>query len=90
MLIGSRFGYVSELTTRGNTVSDFSIFNCTAWVQESALERTCIQYVGRVTSDCSFQSVLSLERDGTSVAFTCSGDHDPSGQPKPLLQSSRV
>ena len=35
-------------------------------------------------------SVLSLERNGTSVAFTCSGDHDPSRQPKSLLQSAGV
>ena len=28
--------------------------------------------------------------NGTSVAFTCSGDYDPSRQPKPLLQSSGV
>ena len=35
-------------------------------------------------------SVLSLERNGTSVAFTCSGDCDSSRQPRPLLQSSRV
>ena len=35
-------------------------------------------------------SVLSLARNGTSVAFTCSGDSDPSRQPKPLLQSSGV
>ena len=35
-------------------------------------------------------SVLSLERNVTSVAFTCSGDYDPSRQLKPLLQSSRV
>ena len=27
---------------------------------------------------------------GTSVAFTCSDDYDPSRQPRPLLQSSRV
>ena len=35
-------------------------------------------------------SVFSLERNGTSVAFTCSSDYDPSRQPKPLLQSSGV
>ena len=35
-------------------------------------------------------SVLSLERNGTSVAFTCSGDYDVSRQPRPLLQSPRV
>ena len=35
-------------------------------------------------------SVLSLERNETSVAFTCSGDYDSSRQPRPLLQSSRV
>ena len=33
---------------------------------------------------------LSLDRNGTSVAFTCSGDYHPSRQPKPLLQSSGV
>ena len=27
---------------------------------------------------------------GTSVAFTCSGDYDPSRQPWPLLQSAGV
>ena len=31
-----------------------------------------------------------MERNGTSVAFTCSDDYDPSRQPRPLLQSSRV
>ena len=35
-------------------------------------------------------SVLSLEQNGTSVAFTCSDDNDPSPQPRPLLQSSGV
>ena len=33
---------------------------------------------------------MNLERNGTSVAFTCSGDYDPSGHPKPLRQSSGV
>ena len=32
-------------------------------------------------------SVLSLKMNGTSVAFTWSGDCDPSRQPKPLQQS---
>ena len=35
-------------------------------------------------------SVLSLKMSGTLVAFTFSGDYDPSRQPKPLLQSSGV
>ena len=35
-------------------------------------------------------SVLSLGRNGTSVAFTCSVDYDSSRQPKPLLQTSGV
>ena len=35
-------------------------------------------------------SVLSLERNGTSVAFNCSGDYDPGRQPKPLLRSAGV
>ena len=33
---------------------------------------------------------LGLERNGTSVAFTSSGDYDSSRQPRPLLQSSSV
>ena len=31
-----------------------------------------------------------MKMNGTSVAFTCSGDYDPSGQPKSLLQSAGV
>ena len=31
-----------------------------------------------------------MEQNGISVAFTCSDDCDPSRQPRPLLQSSRV
>ena len=36
------------------------------------------------------RSVSSLEQHGTSVAFTCSDDYDPSRHPRPLLQSSGV
>ena len=36
------------------------------------------------------RSVSSLEQNGISVVFTCSDDYDPSRQPRPLLQSSRV
>ena len=35
-------------------------------------------------------SVLSLQRNGTSVAFNCSDDYDPSRQPRLMLQSSGV
>ena len=35
-------------------------------------------------------NVVSLEMNGTSDAFICSGHYDPSRQPKPLLQSSGV
>ena len=35
-------------------------------------------------------SVLILERNGTSVAFTCSVDYDPSRQSKSFLQFSGV
>ena len=38
----------------------------------------------------SVRSISSLEQNGTSVAFTCSDDYDPSRQPRPLLQSLRV
>ena len=33
-------------------------------------------------------SVLSLQRNGTSVAFNCSDDYDPSRQPRLMLQGS--
>ena len=36
------------------------------------------------------KSVSSLEQNGTSVALTCSDGYDPSRQPRPSLQSSRV
>ena len=93
MLIGSRFGFVSELTTRGATpplspISGSSIeqrgYKKVHWTERGL--NTWVKSSRLVP----VMSVLSLERNGTSVAFTCSGDYDPSRQPKPLLQSSGV
>ena len=93
MLIGSRFGFVSELTRRGTTPP-------LSRISGSSIEQRAYKKVHRkergfntlVDSSrlVSVMSVLSLERNGTSVAFTCSGDDDSSRQPRPLLQSSRV
>ena len=93
MMIESRFGFVSKWTTRGTTpplspISGSSIeqrgFKKVHWT-ESGLNSL-------IKSSRLFLlvSVWSLKMNRTSVAFTCSGDYDPSGQPKPLLQSSRV
>ena len=93
MLIGSRFGNVSELTKRGTTpplspISEYSIeqrrYKKVQWRERGF--NTLVESSRLVL----IMSVLSLERDGTSVAFTCSGDYDSSRQPRPLLQSSRV
>ena len=69
-----RFGRVSELTTRSTT--------------SPLPPRTgsAIEQRGYSTHrSCQVSWFL-----GTSVAFTCSDDYDPSRQPRPLLQSSRV
>ena len=93
MLIGSRFGSVSELTTRGTAPPLFPISG-------SSIEQRGYKKVH--WTECGFNtlvessglvhvmSVFSLERNGTSVAFTCSGDCDPSRQPKSLLQPAGV
>ena len=93
MLIESRFGFVSEFTTRGtrpplSPISGSLIeqrgynkvhwsergFN--TWIESSRLFRV--------------MSILSLKMNGTSVAFTCSGDYDPGRSPRSLLQSAGV
>ena len=93
MLNESRFGFVSELTTRGTTpplspISGASIeqrgYKKVDWKER--VFNTLVEASRLVP----VMSVLSLKMNGTSVAFTCSGDYDPSGQPKPLLQSSGV
>ena len=93
MLIGSRFGYVSESTTRGTTPplspisgSSIELRGCKMALWKERRFSTLVVSSRLVP----VISVLSLERNETSVAFTCSGDYDPSRQPKPLLQSSRV
>ena len=93
MLIGRRFGLVSELTTRGTTpplspISGSSIeqrgYKMIHWKERG--------FISLVESSrlVPVISILSLERNGTSVASTCSGEYDSSRQPRPLLQSSRV
>ena len=93
MLIGSRFGYVSESTTRGTTPplspisgSSIELRGCKMALWKERRFSTLVVSSRLVP----VISVLSLERNGTSVAFTCSGDYDSSRQPRPLLQSSRV
>ena len=93
MLIESRFSFVSESTTRGTTcplcpISGSSIGQ--RWYKE-------VHWTGRGLNTLAGSSrlvpvmgVLSLKMNTTSVAFTCSGDYDPSRQPKPLLQPSEV
>ena len=93
MLIESRFCFVSELSTRGklpplSPISGPSIEQCgykkIHWTER---ELNTLVESSRLVP---VMSVLSLEMNGTSVTFTCSGDYDPSRQPKPLLQSSGV
>ena len=90
MLIGSRFGFASELTTRGTTTpplspnSEYSVEQKVHWRERGF--NTLVKSSRLVP----VMSVLSLERNGTSVAFTCSGDYDSIPQPRRLLQSSRV
>ena len=93
MLLGSRFGFVSELTTRGTTPPLSP--NSGSSIEQRGYKK--VHWTERgfkklIESSRLFLviSVLSLKMNGTSVAFTCSGDYDPSGQPKPLLQSSGV
>ena len=93
MLIESRFSFVSELTTRGTTpplspISGPSIeqrgYKQVHWTERGL--NTLVESSWLVP----VRSVLGLARNGTSVAFTCSGDYGPRRQPKPLLQSSGV
>ena len=93
MLIESRSGFVSESTTRGATpplspISGSSIeqrgYMKVHWTERGL--NTLVESSRLVP----VVSVLSLERHGTWVAFTCSGDYDPGRQTKLLLQSSEV
>ena len=93
MLIESRFGFVSELSTRGTTpplspISGSSIeqrrymkVHCTERGLNTLIES------GRLFP---VVSVWNLELKETSVRFTCSDDYNTSRQPRPLLQSSGV
>ena len=90
---GSRFRYVSGLTTRGTTPPLSPISECsTAQRGYKKVHRKERVFNTLVESSrlVPVMSVTSLERNGTSVAFTCSGEYDSSRQPRPLLQSSRV
>ena len=90
----SRFGRVSELTPRstaspqspstGSSIEQCGYKKRVHW-RERALH-TLVESSQLVP----VRSVSSLEQNWTSVAFTCSDDYDPSRQPRPLLQSSRV
>ena len=84
---------MSELTTRGtipplSPISGFSIeqrgYKKVHWTERGL--NTLIE------SSRLFPvvNVSSLERNGTLVAFTCSGDCDPSRQQRPLLQPAGV
>ena len=100
MRIEGRFGCVCELITRVTTPP-------LSPIAESSVEQH--GYVGTRNAHgkehgfntlvesgrlVPVKSVLCLEQNGTSVVFTCSGDHEPSRQPrlllKPLTQSSGV
>ena len=93
MLIESRFGFVSELTTRGATPPLFPISGSSieqlGYKKEHWTERR-LSTLAESSRLFLVLSVLILKMHGTSVAFTCSGDYDPNRQPKPLLQSLGV
>ena len=86
VLIESRFGFVS--TPPLSPISGSSVeqrgYKKVHWKERGF--NTLVESSRLVL----VMSVLSLERNATSVAFTCSGDYDSSRQPTPLLQSSRV
>ena len=93
MLIESRFGFVSELTTRGTTLPLSPTYGSS--IEQRGHKK--VHWKERVFNTLVkssrlvlVMSVLSLERNGTSVALTHSGDYDSSRQPRPFLQSSRV
>ena len=93
MLIESRFGFVSELSTRGTTPP-------LSRISESSIEQRLYKKVHctergfntLIESGRLFPvvSVWNLELKETSVRFTCSDDYNTSRQPRPLLQSSGV
>ena len=93
VLIEGHFGFVSHLKIRGTT-------HPLSPISESPIAQRGYKKVhwterglnALIKSSRSFlvMSVLSLKMNGTSVALTFSDDCDPSGQPKPLLQSSEV
>ena len=84
MLIENRFDFVSELTTRGTThplspISGSSIEQ-RGYKKVHSTERG---FNTLIESSRLFpvRSVFSLKMNGTSIAFSCSGDYDPSRQP---------
>ena len=83
MLTENRSGFVSELTTRGTTPS-------LSPISRSSIEQRGFNTLIESSRLFPVMSVLSLKMNGTSVAFTCSSDYDPSRQPRPLLQSAGV
>ena len=89
MLIESRFGFVFELTTR-DTARPLSPIPGSS-IEQRGYKKVHWKERGLNTLVDSSRlvrvmSVLSLERNGTSLAF----NYDSSRQPRPLLQDSRV
>ena len=85
MLIENRFGFVSELSTRGTTPPLSPISGSS--IEQRGCKKVHSTERGFNTLIASIRlflamSVLSLKMNETSVSFTCSGDYDPSGQPK--------
>ena len=87
MLIESRFGFVSELTTRATTPPLSPVSG--SLIEQRGYKKvhwTVRGFNTLIESSRLFpvMSVWSLKMNGTSVAFTCSDDNDPSRQPRPL------
>ena len=75
MLIESRFGFVSELNTRGTTpplspISGSSVEQC--WYKKVHWTERGFNTLVESSRLVPVMSVLSLKMNGTSVAFTCS------------------
>ena len=90
MLIESRFGFVSELTTKRRNTPPLSKISGSSIEQRGYKEVHWTERGFNTLAESSrlvpVMSVLSLERNGTSVCVhQCPGDFDPSRQPKSLL-----
>ena len=81
MLIESRSGFVSGLNTRG-TAPPLSPISGSSIEQRGNKKVHCTERGLNTLVESSrlvpVLSVLSLKMNGTLVAFTCSGDNDPS------------